>query len=227
MQGKDRKLLNIELGRVSAEEYRRLPDSGLVVVLDNVRSAHNVGSVFRTADSFRIDRIFLCGICPVPPSAEIHKSALGAEESVVWEHCEDTMKVVERLRDEGYTVVSVEQTVNSVKLDEFHPYGDDVSGSVDKCHVEDIDGYHAEDKEDTESLKSPTTRKYALVFGNEVDGVSQEVVDASDFSLEIPQFGMKHSLNVSVSAGVVLWHFKLSAIRAGIVSDNFTGREKQ
>ncbi len=197
MQGKDRKLLNIELGRVSAEEYRRLPDSGLVVVLDNVRSAHNVGSVFRTADCFKIDRIFLCGICPVPPSAEIHKSALGAEESVGWEHCEDTMTAVERLRNEGYTIVSVEQTVNSVKLDKFHPYGDEGS----------------------------TMKKYALIFGNEVDGVSQEVVDASDFSLEISQFGMKHSMNISVSAGVVLWHFKLAAIRAGIASGDVTGRE--
>ena len=227
MQGKDRKLLNIELGRVSAEEYRRLPDSGIVVVLDNVRSAHNVGSVFRTADSFKIDRIFLCGICHVPPSAEIHKSALGAEESVAWEYDADTMKAVERLRNEGYTVISVEQTVNSVKLDRLHPYGDEVSGSIGKYHIEDADKYHIDNKEDTEYRKNMTMNKYALVFGNEVDGVSQDVVDASDFSLEIPQFGMKHSLNVSVSAGVVLWHFKLSAIRAGIVSDNFTGREKQ
>ena len=205
MQGKDRKLLNIELGRVSAEKYRELPDSGIVVVLDNVRSAHNVGSVFRTSDSFKVDKVFLCGICPVPPSAEIHKSGLGAEDSVGWEYCEDTMVAVERLRDEGYTIVSVEQTVNSVKLDRFHPYSDDISGNIDK--------YHIEDKEDTASGKYMATRKYALIFGNEVDGVSQEVVDASDFSLEIPQFGMKHSLNISVSAGVVLWHFTLERLR--------------
>lgn len=186
MQGKDRKLLNIELGRVSAEKYRELPDSGIVVVLDNVRSAHNVGSVFRTSDSFKVDKVFLCGICPVPPSAEIHKSGLGAEDSVGWEHCEDTMVAVERLRDEGYTIVSVEQTVNSVKLDRFRPY----------------------------ATQESAEGTYALIFGNEVDGVSQEVVDASDFSLEIPQFGMKHSLNISVSAGVVLWHLTLERLRA-------------
>ena len=185
MQGKDRKLLNIELGRVSSEKYRELPDSGIVVVLDNVRSAHNVGSVFRTSDSFKVDKVFLCGICPVPPSAEIHKSGLGAEDSVGWEHCEDTMVAVERLRNEGYTIVSVEQTVNSVKLDRFRPY----------------------------ATQESAEGTYALIFGNEVDGVSQEVVDASDFSLEIPQFGMKHSLNISVSAGVVLWHLTLERLR--------------
>ena len=185
MHGKDRKLLNIELRRVSSEKYRELPDSGIVVVLDNVRSAHNVGSVFRTSDSFKVDKVFLCGICPVPPSAEIHKSGLGAEDSVGWEHCEDTMVAVERLRNEGYTIVSVEQTVNSVKLDRFRPY----------------------------ATQESAEGTYALIFGNEVDGVSQEVVDASDFSLEIPQFGMKHSLNISVSAGVVLWHLTLERLR--------------
>lgn len=202
MQGKDRKLLNIELGRVSAEKYRELPDSGVVVVLDNVRSAHNVGSVFRTSDSFKVDKVFLCGICPVPPSAEIHKSGLGAEDSVGWEHCEDTMVAVERLRDEGYTIVSVEQTVNSVKLDRFRPYATQESAA----------GTSQEIAAET-SIGPIPSKKYALIFGNEVDGVSQEVVDASDFSLEIPQFGMKHSLNISVSAGVVLWHLTLERLR--------------
>lgn len=173
---KDRKLLNIELGRVSAQEYKHLPDWGVVVVLDNIRSAHNVGSMFRTCDAFKVDKIFLCGICAVPPSAEIHKSALGAEDSVEWEHVTDTESLVSRLKREGYTVVSVEQTVNSVKLGEFKP--------------------------------RPGV-KYALVFGNEVEGVRQEVVDNSDFALEIPQFGSKHSLNVSVSVGVILWHFRM------------------
>ena len=196
MQGKDRKLLNIELGRVSPEKYRELPDSGIVVVLDNVRSAHNVGSVFRTSDSFKVDKVFLCGICPVPPSAEIHKSGLGAEDSVGWEHCEDTMVAVERLRNEGYTIVSVEQTVNSVKLYRFRPYATQESAA------------------ETSNIGPIPSKKYALIFGNEVDGVSQEVVDASDFSLEIPQFGMKHSLNISVSAGVVLWHLTLARLRA-------------
>lgn len=170
---KDRKLLNIELGRVSAEEYRNLPDSGIEIILDNIRSAHNVGSVFRSADSFKADKVWLCGICATPPSAEIHKSALGAEFSVEWGYEKDTLSLVRRLKEEGYTVLSVEQTVNSVMLDKFKP---------------------------------ETGRKYALVFGNEVDGVQQEVVDASDGVLEIPQYGTKHSLNISVSAGIVLWH---------------------
>lgn len=204
MQGKDRKLLNIELGRVSSEKYRELPDSGIVVVLDNVRSAHNVGSVFRTSDSFKVDKVFLCGICPVPPSAEIHKSGLGAEDSVGWEHCEDTMVAVERLRNDGYTIVSVEQTVNSVKLDRFRPY----------ATQESAEGTSQESAADTSNIGPIPSKKYALIFGNEVDGVSQEVVDASDFSLEIPQFGMKHSLNISVSAGVVLWHLTLTRLRA-------------
>lgn len=172
----NRKLLNIELGRVSARQYKELPESGVVVVLDNIRSAHNVGSAFRTADSFKVDKIWLCGICAVPPSAEIHKSALGAEDSVEWEHSADTMEVVRRLKEDGYRIVSVEQTVGSVMLDSFAPQKGE---------------------------------KYALVFGNEVAGVSQDVVDASDFSLEIPQYGTKHSLNVSVSVGVILWHFRL------------------
>lgn len=172
----DRKLLNIELGRISPQEYKRLPESGTVLVLDNIRSAHNVGSAFRTADSFKVDKVWLCGICAVPPSAEIHKSALGAEYSVEWEHADDTLEVVERLKAEGYVVISAEQTVGSVMLDSFVP---------------------------------EKGRKYAIVFGNEVSGVRQDVVDASDMVLEIPQYGTKHSLNVSVSIGVVLWHFRL------------------
>lgn len=171
----DRKLLNSELGRISAGQYRELPESGVVLVLDNIRSAHNVGSAFRTSDAFKVDRIVLCGICAVPPSAEIHKSALGAEDSVPWEHVDDTLEAVARLRSEGYRIVAVEQTENSVKLGEFRP----VPGE-----------------------------RYALIFGNEVDGVQQSVVDASDFALEIPQYGTKHSLNVSVSIGVVLWQFR-------------------
>lgn len=169
---KDRKLLNIELGRMSADEYRHRAGSGLVLVLDNIRSAHNVGSAFRTGDAFGVDKIWLGGICPVPPSPELHKVALGAEESVPSEHVEDVVALVKKLQADGYTVAAVEQTVHSVKLDRFRREPD---------------------------------RKYALVFGNEVSGVEQEVVDAADFSLEIPQQGTKHSLNVSVSVGVVLW----------------------
>jgi len=175
MAMQNRKLLNIELGRVSAQQYKELPESGVVMVLDNIRSAHNVGSAFRTADSFKVDKIWLCGICAVPPSAEIHKSALGAEDSVAWEHVDDTMEAVRRLKEDGYRIVSVEQTAESVMLDRFSP---------------------------------AKGEKYALIFGNEVAGVDQKVVDASDFSLEIPQYGTKHSLNVSVSVGVILWHFR-------------------
>ena len=170
---KDRKLLNIELGRLSADAYRTSrPQSGLVLVLDNIRSAHNVGSAFRTADAFGIDKIYLGGICPVPPSPELRKVALGAEEVVPFEHIDDVAALVARLQAEDYMVIAVEQTVHSVKLDEFQ--------------------------------REPG-KKYALVFGNEVDGVQQEVVDACDYALEIPQQGTKHSLNVSVSIGVILW----------------------
>ena len=174
---KDRKLLNIELKRITPEQYRARESTGIAVVLDNVRSALNVGSAFRSADAFGVDRIMLCGICATPPSAEIHKSALGAEDSVPWEHSDNAVETVQRLREEGYTVVSVEQTVHSVKLDGFTP---------------------------------EKGRKYAIVFGNEVEGVGQDVVDASDMSLEVPQSGIKHSLNVSVCIGVVLWHFRLN-----------------
>lgn len=173
---KDRKLLNIELNRLTAEQYRteRTP-SGIVLILDNIRSAHNVGSAFRTGDAFGVDKIFLGGICPLPPSAELHKVALGAEESVPSEHCDDVVALVRRLQADGYRVAAVEQTVGSIKLGQFH---------------------------------REEGQKIALVFGNEVEGVSQSVVDQCDFSLEIPQEGTKHSLNVSVSIGVVLWGIK-------------------
>lgn len=167
-----RKLVNSELGRMSVEEFREAEKAPVVLVLDNIRSRHNIGSAFRTCDAFRIGKVYLCGICAVPPSPEIHKSALGAEFSVEWEHSERTLPVIARLRDAGYTIVSVEQAENSTSLSDFRcEYG----------------------------------KKYAFVFGNEVRGVSQEVVSASDLCLEIPQYGTKHSLNVSVSIGVVLW----------------------
>ncbi len=170
----DRKKLNSELGRATAQQYRSLPASGIAVVLDNVRSAHNVGSALRSADSFRADLMCLCGICAVPPSAEIHKAALGAEDSVPWEHYDSTADAVRSLRERGYTIVAVEQTVGSVSLDKF---------------------------------RLDPAAKYALIFGNEVSGVAQDIVDMADFSVEIPQFGTKHSLNVSVSVGILLWHF--------------------
>lgn len=170
----DRKLLNIELGRLTPEEYKKREGSGICLILDNIRSAYNVGSAFRTADAFGADKIYLCGICATPPSAQIHKTALGAEESVEWESTEDTLELVKKLKQEGWTIVSAEQTEKAVSLEKFTP---------------------------TES------KKYAIVFGNEVEGVQQCVVDESDICLEIPQQGTKHSLNVSVSVGVVLWQF--------------------
>lgn len=167
-----RKLLNSELGRMNVDEFKAARKAPVALVLDNVRSQHNIGSAFRTCDAFRAEKICLCGISATPPSAEIHKSALGAEFSVEWSYYKDTMEAVEALKADGWTIVSVEQAENSTMLDDFRPDPD--------C-------------------------KYALVFGNEVHGVRQDVVDASSLCLEIPQYGTKHSLNVSVSIGIVLW----------------------
>ena len=202
---KDRKLLNRELGRISADEYRTSrPSSGVVLVLDNVRSAHNVGSAFRTSDAFGVDKVYLCGICPVPPSAELRKVALGAEEVVPSEHVPDALDLVRRLKADGYTVIAVEQTEHSVKLDELwlgnSPLGNSVplrSTPAPSLPLPLCGG--------AQVPRGEFPSRYALVFGNEVEGVQQAVVDECDFSLEIPQKGTKHSLNVSVSIGVVLW----------------------
>lgn len=164
----------LELNRVDVADYRRLKKLPVVVVLDNVRSEMNVGSIFRTADAFMIERIVLCGITAVPPRAEIHKTALGAEESVEWTYCATVEQAVEKLHDEGYVVCSIEQVHGSVSLEAFA-----VEQGV----------------------------KYALILGNEVKGVAQSAVDSSDFCIEIPQAGTKHSLNVANSAAIVMWHF--------------------
>ena len=169
-----RKLSNIELNRLDTEEYKRARKLPVTVVLDNVRSQHNIGSAFRTSDAFLVEKVVLCGICAVPPTPEIHKSALGAEFSVEWDYRNDAVQAVSELRDAGYTLIGVEQTENSTSL---------------------------------EDLKVEDGKRYALVFGNEVKGVNQQVIDMCDECLEIPQWGTKHSLNVSVSAGVVLWEF--------------------
>lgn len=169
-----RKTLNTELGRLSAQGFKEAVKQPLVLILDNLRSQHNIGSAFRTADAFRLERICLCGICATPPSAEMHKTALGAENTVDWAYYPQTLEAVEEYKAAGYTVLSVEQAQGAESLDRFMP--------------------------DPEA-------KYALVFGNEVFGVDQAVVDASHGCLEIPQWGTKHSLNVSVSMGVVLWDF--------------------
>ena len=171
-----RKRLNAELGRLTPQAYKEQAKIPVVLVLDNIRSQHNIGAAFRTADAFAIEGLVLCGISACPPSAEIHKAALGAEDSVDWTYQEDCLEAVRQLKAAGYTLLSVEQAQGAVSLEQFSPRADE---------------------------------KYALVFGNEVRGVQQEVVDAGHGALEIPQFGTKHSLNVSVSIGVVLWDFSV------------------
>ena len=176
-----RKLTVIEMERMSPEEFRRADKTPLVVVLDNVRSMHNVGSVLRTADGFRMAKVCLCGITGRPPHAEIHKTALGAEDSVEWQYYKSTADCVEQLRAEGYVVVAVEQVEGSVSMTEWN-----------EC------------------------RPTAIVLGNEEKGVSQEVVDLCDYCLEIPQFGTKHSFNVSCTAAMVMWeYFRKSRIARG------------
>lgn len=169
-----RKLRSAELPRISKEDYWQSEKLPVVVILDNIRSLLNVGSFFRTSDSFRIQRIILGGFTGCPPHPEIHKSALGAEEVVPWEHFSDTLEAVRILKQQGYTIISIEHTSNSHLLNEFEPQPE---------------------------------KRYALIFGNEVRGVQQAVIDESDFALEIPMSGTKHSLNVSTCGGIVLWHF--------------------
>ena len=170
---KNRKLKNSELYRLSPEEFQEAKKVPVVVVLDNIRSLNNIGSVFRTADAFLVEKIFLCGITATPPHKDIHKTALGATESVAWEYRKDAVSLIRELASD-YFCAAVEQTENSIPLQEF---------SLD------------------------TTKSYALVFGNEVKGVSQEVVDCCQGVIEIPQLGTKHSLNIAVSAGIALWQF--------------------
>ena len=160
--------------RLSVDEFKQAEKLPLIVVLDDVRSMHNVGSVFRTGDAFRIEAVYLCGITSTPPNAEIHKTALGAEDSVEWKYFDTVLEAVEVLKADGYEVYSVEQAHGSTMLQEFIP---------------------------------KYNNRYAVILGNEVKGVHQEVIDISDGCLEIPQFGTKHSMNVSVTAGIIIWHF--------------------
>lgn len=165
--------------RLTVEEFREAEKLPMVVVLDDVRSMHNVGSVFRTGDAFRIEAVYLCGITSTPPMAEIHKTALGAEDSVSWRYFPTALEALETLKSDGYEVYSVEQAHGSTLLQNFEPL---------------------------------FAKKYAVILGNEVKGVHQEVVDQSDGCLEIPQFGTKHSMNVSVTAGIIIWHFAQTII---------------
>jgi tRNA G18 (ribose-2'-O)-methylase SpoU len=170
----NRKKLVTEMGRISGDDFRNAEKLPLVVVLDNVRSLHNVGSVFRTSDAFRVQRILLCGITATPPNTEIHKTALGAEDVVEWQYFESTDEAVAMLRKEGYRIYAIELCDGSIALQNF---------------------------------ETTAGEGYAVILGNEVKGVQQSVVDASDGAIEIPQFGTKHSLNVSVTAGMVIWEF--------------------
>ncbi|RRJ93273.1 TrmH family RNA methyltransferase [Paenimyroides tangerinum] len=167
-----KKLVLDDLNRINVEEFKQAEKTPIIIVLDDIRSLHNIGAVFRTSDAFLIEKIYLCGITATPPNKEIHKTALGATETVEWEYAKNVVEVVEKLKSENVAVYSVEQVENSIMLNDFS-----VSENV----------------------------KYALVFGNEVKGVSQEVIDMSKGVIEIPQLGTKHSLNISVSAGIVIW----------------------
>ncbi len=169
---KNRKLKNSELDRINPEEYKASEKTPLIIILDNIRSLNNIGSVFRTADAFLVKKIYLCGITAKPPHKDIQKTALGATDSVDWEYAEDVMEVVSKLQNEGVFVASIEQAELAVNLNDF-------------------------------SVQKELT--YAVIFGNEVKGVQQKVVTTSDAVIEIPQFGTKHSLNISVSVGVVVW----------------------
>ena len=181
---KNRKLKNSELDRINPEEYKASEKTPLIIILDNIRSLNNIGSVFRTADAFLVKKIYLCGITAKPPHKDIQKTALGATESVDWEYAENIMEVVANLQSEGVFVASIEQAELAVNLNDF-------------------------------SVQKELT--YAVIFGNEVKGVQQKVVSASDAVIEIPQFGTKHSLNISVSVGVVVWDLfvKLDAVGSG------------
>ena len=163
-----------ELNRLSVEEFKDMDKFPYLFILDDIRSMNNIGSVFRTADAFKVEKMYLCGITATPPHREIQKTALGADETVVWEHVQDVLTIVKDLQKNGYKVAAVEQVENSVSLLDFQPQKGE---------------------------------KYAFIFGNEVFGVNQTVVEQADFCLEIPQYGTKHSLNISVTAGVVAWDF--------------------
>lgn len=167
-----RKLQNEELNRISTKAFKQAAKLPVVIILDNVRSQNNVGSVFRTSDAFRVEKIYLCGITSTPDNREVHKTALGAEDAVAWEYVKETADIVARLKTEGYRIYAIEQAENSTSL---------------------------------ETLSIEMTGKYALVFGNEVKGVQQDIIDHSDACVEIPQFGTKHSFNISVTVGIVLW----------------------
>ena len=168
-----KKLKNSELDRISVEEFKKSKKIPITILLENIRSAHNIGSVFRTADSFLINEIILCGISAQPPNKDIRKTALGSSESVEWKYEKNIDVAIQKLKDEGNKIISIEQTTNSISLENFNP---------------------------------SNNSKYAIIFGNEVNGIEQRTIDLSDMAIEIPQFGTKHSLNISVAAGIIIWN---------------------
>ena len=168
-----KKLKNSELDRISIEEFKKLKKIPITILLENIRSAHNIGSVFRTADSFLINEIILCGISAQPPNKDIRKTALGSSESVEWKYEKNIEVAIQKLKDEGNKIISIEQTTNSISLENFKP---------------------------------SNNSKYAIIFGNEVNGIEQRTIDLSDMAIEIPQYGTKHSLNISVAAGIIIWN---------------------
>lgn len=168
-----KKLKNSELDRISVEEFKKSKKIPITILLENIRSAHNIGSVFRTADSFLINEIILCGISAQPPNKDIRKTALGSSESVEWKYEKNIEAAIQKLKDEGNKIISIEQTTNSISLENFKP---------------------------------SNNSKYAIIFGNEVNGIEQRTIDLSDMAIEIPQYGTKHSLNISVAAGIIIWN---------------------
>ena len=207
-----RKLKITEMGRMNVEEFRASEKMPLIVVLDDVRSMYNVGSVFRTADAFRVEAIYLCGITAQPPHPEIHKTALGAEDTVAWQHFPTALDAVNTLKQQGYTVFSIEQCEGSTQLNELdsQPSTLNPKPSALNSKPSTLNPKLSTLNPKLSALNSKLSTvnsKYALILGNEVKGVHQEVVDASDGCIEIPQFGTKHSLNVSTTAGIVIWEF--------------------
>ena len=194
------------MNRLTLEEFKEAEKLPLIVVLDDVRSLYNVGSVFRSCDAFRVEAVYLCGITATPPNTEIHKTALGGEDSVDWEYFKTTEEAVEKLKQKGYFVYSIEQVEGSTKLQNLPEAHEELFKQEKEAEKQ---GNEAE-KQGNEAEKqenSSLPKGYAVIFGNEVKGVKQNIVDMSDGCLEIPQFGTKHSLNVSVTAGIVVWEF--------------------
>lgn len=219
-----RKLRTIEMKRLSLDEFKEAEKLPLIVVLDDVRSLYNVGSVFRCGDAFRIEAVYLCGITACPPNAEIHKTALGGEDSVTWKYFEKTEDAVQQLQNDGYFVYSIEQVEGSTKLQNLHEsinlspknnVQNDTITSVkarennafSKNNTTENDNSVVAKENESHSNTLNSQPRYAVIFGNEVKGVKQTVVDMCDGCLEIPQFGTKHSLNVSTTAGIVMWEF--------------------